>query len=306
MKNNKKEVANNKTKVIVLLVVIIIILVGLLGFLLGRDTIRRKESNYIYNVYNEEEIKNIDDITELSTEIDTLLSYNSTEYIASNEYSDYKFRYKVLNNELTKEDKQDIVLSTATWNKITGNKWEKYDKFKDIVEQYQTEGESNWFINESHQLSTTDANERSVDLFGEKINNPTEVTGTCPSFLYDSKEQIYYRPSPQCGGISPRIVKSYKSKFIQKKNEAYVYVSFAYLSPDENNEVTIYKNFETDNDLLYSSPKYKDEYKINYKIYNSSDFVINEENYKEFSEYKFTFERASNGNYYFIKTEQTK
>ena len=77
MKNSKKETTNNKTKLIVLLVIIIIILVGLLGFLLGRDTIRRKESDYIYNVYNEEEIKNIDDITELSTEIDTLLSYQT-------------------------------------------------------------------------------------------------------------------------------------------------------------------------------------------------------------------------------------
>lgn len=299
---------NNKTLKIVcsILLIIIILLVGIIGFTLGRNVPREAKSNYVNNSSSkEEEIKDIDDLTELSTEIDKLL-YNrdSTEYIASNSYGDYGFRYRVLKNELTKSQKQEIVLNVVEWDKITGDKWKSYDKMKNIVETYDTDG-SDWYIKNSHQVSASKANKLSIDLFGEKISSPVEEIGSCPLYLYDSKEEIYYRPSPQCGGISAREVHSYKSKFIQKGNEAYVYVSFAFidqgLTPED---VTIYKDFTCkDNYLSCGDLTYESEYVSEQGYYN---FSLTEDNYKSFSEYKFIFEQASNGNYYFIKTEQTK
>lgn len=299
---------NNKTlKIIcIILLIIIILLVGVIGFTLGRNVPREAKSNYVNKTSSkEEEIKDIDDLTELSTEIDQLLyNRNTTEYITSNSYGDYGFRYGVLKNELTSSHKQEIVLNVVEWDKITGDKWKSYDKMKDIVEIYDNEG-SDWYIKDSHQVSAAKANKLSIDLFGEKISKPVEEIGNCPLYLYDSKEQIYYRPSPQCGGISTREVHSYKSKFIQKGNEAYVYVSFAFidqgLTPED---ITIYKDFNyKDKSLSFGDLTYESEYTSDQGYYN---FSLTEDNYKSFSEYKFIFEQASNGNYYFIKTEQTK
>lgn len=312
MKKSPEKNSTNKTLIIVcvVLVIIIIALVGFIGYTLGRGTTKRVESNYTETTKDKEvEIKDIDALTELSTEIDQLLSDDeATEYTISNIYGAYRFRYGVLKNTLTAENKQEIVLSTATWDKITDDKWKSFDKMKDIVDAMNTE-DDDWYIKESHQLTADKVNKLSIDLFGEKISNPKEELGNCPLFLYDSVNKIYYRPSPQCGGTAGSAVYTYKSKFIQKNDEAYVYVSLAYgaFAEDEINSIAIYKDIDyPDDKLSFGTVTYKNKYTSENTIYDFNDFSLTESNYQEFSEYKFTFEQASNGNYYFTKVEQTK
>lgn len=299
---------NNKTlKIIcIILLIIIILLVGVIGFTLGRNVPREAKSNYVNKTSaKEEEIKDIDNLTELSTETDLLLAIsNSSEYVVSTIYGGYRFRYNLLKEELTAKQKQEIVLDHVEWDKITGDKWKSYDKMKNYVEQYDTDG-NDWFLKDSKQASASKVNKLSIDLFGEKISKPIEETGACPVYLYDSKEQIYYRPSPQCGGTTATQIHSYKSKFVQTGNEAHVYVSLAFQNQGLSyDDVKIYKDFSIkNNEAGYEEITYESEY---ISAQRDQNFTITEDNYKDFSEYKFIFEQASNGNYYFIKTEQTK
>ena len=72
---------NNKTLMIIciILLIIIILLVGVIGFTLGRNVPREAKSNYVNKTSSKkEEIKDIDDLTELSTEIDQLLYNRNT------------------------------------------------------------------------------------------------------------------------------------------------------------------------------------------------------------------------------------
>lgn len=312
MKKAVKEKSNDKTLTVVCIILIFIIigLVGFIGYTLGQNTTRQVNSNYVNkNNTTEEEIKDIDDLTELSTEIDAILSnQKSTEYIASNNYSNYRFRYGVLKNAMTKEYKQEIVLNNIEWDEITDDSWQKYDKMKEIVDSYtDPELEDNWYLEESKQVTADKVNKYSISLFGEKITNPKEEISSCPLYLYDKNQQLYFKPSPQCGGTYAGEVNSYKSKFTQKGTIAYIYVSIAYIIPNEDGTFTIYKDIDYPSyNLYYGQTTYIDKYETEYPIYSESQFTLNETNYKEFSEYKFTFEQATNGNYYFVKVEQTK
>ena len=308
-KENKKN--NSLATLCVILVIIIMILVGIIGYVIGRTDPRPAKSSYEVQTEEEHEIKDIDSLTELSTEIDILLSNaNSEEYNVKTIFYPYGFRYGVLKNELSNENKQEIVLYTAKWDKITGDAWKNNKPFKEMNDQLLAgQTNTNWFVEDSHQLTEEKVNEHAVDLFGEKIKNPKEQTGKCPMFIYDKEQKMYFRPAPQCGGTSAGVIHSYKSKFVQKKNEAHVYMSFAYFTPESGeygNEHKIYKDFSNlDNSLYFGNIKFKNEY--NPSNYISPDInMLTEDNYKEFSEYKFIFEQASNGNYYFVDIEQTK
>lgn len=312
MKKEVKEKSKDSSLIIVCTILIIVIagLVGLIGFTLGQNTTKQVNSNYANkNNKTEEEIKDIDNLTELSTEIDSIISNQvSTEYIISNNYSNYKFRYGVLKNTMTKEYKQEIVLNNIEWDEITDDSWQKCDKMKEIVDSYtEPEIEENWYLKESKQVTVEKVNKYSISLFGEKITNPQEKIGTCPLYLYDEEQQLYFRPSPQCGGTYAGEINSYKSKFTQKGTTAYVYVSIAYIIPNEDGTYSIYKDVDySSGDLYFGQTTYIDKYETEYPIYSENQFSLNETNYKDFSEYKFTFEQASNGNYYFVKVEQTK
>ena len=77
--------------------------------------------------------------------------------------------------------------------------------------------------------------------------------------------------------------------------------------------VTIYKiweyckgNYWKAKDNEYYNVKHKNVYKSDIKEYQVENFVLDETNYKDFSEYKFSFKKDENNNYYFVNVEQTK
>ena len=163
------------------------------------------------------------------------------------------------------------------------------------------------FLDSSYQLTEEKVNNYSLQLFGEKIENSKEQMGKCPMYIYDSNQKMYYRPNPQCGGTSgPDVIHSYKSKFIQKENEAHVYISLAHLAANQENYngemLNLYKDFDLNDNGTITLKDCPDKY----SFYNPNVNVMTITDYKLYSEYKFIFKQDKNGNYYFVKVEQTK
>ena len=278
----------------------------------------------------EEKRKYFKFLTELSSKIDAMIIntiYKEGQLIGKDLYSSvfslYLSRTGVLKNPLTAEQKQLIVLNSLDWGTVAGNDWKK----NDILQKEYGEFEQ-YYI---RQISEDTVNARSLHLFGHKVENPVEeISGWCSRYIYDANQRLYFLPDPACGGTGVGNIHTYKSKFIkdEEKKEAYVYMSFAYVLPDPNNDYTsndskylsiVYKDFDHSDDydkkkisMMDYNIKFKNEYKLTeYEQQMLSDHeknynVINENNFTEFSEYKFTFKQDNSGNYYFIKVEQTK
>jgi hypothetical protein len=79
---------------------------------------------------------------------------------------------------------------------------------------------------------------------------------------------------------------------------------------DNNNQKTV----STDNQGIVNIAMDEGSHNVSIQYEGNETFnpsettinVITEDNYQEFSEYKFIFEQATNGNYYFVRIEQTK
>ncbi len=80
------------------------------------------------------------------------------------------------------------------------------------------------------------------------------------------------------------IVYLYKNKFTTKDDNAYVYVNIGYAT------------------LADDTSTYGDITRIEENT--SENFSINESNYTKYSEYKYTFKKDSNDNYYFVSVEK--
>lgn len=260
------------------------------------------------NISTEEE-KRTNMMTELSYKIDALVSmYAQTEYQQSTSWAEYGFKYGLLRRKLTEKDIQFIALQSAEWQSITSDDWKSFTRMKTLASYFETNGDGGaLFISKSHQTSEEKVNEKSLSLFGKKIETPVEEVGGCPIYLYDVNQRKYYRPQIQCGGANGSQVKSYKSNFIEIGDEVNVYVSYAFAIPTGANRFIIYKDFEiSSEELQYANPTYTKEYKTGVTSDYVSNFKLDETNYQEFSEYKFTFKKDNNDNYYFVSVEQTK
>lgn len=310
MKNKEVEEIKTEKKTNKLLIVIIVILavcVGVLGTLVATTLLAKpttqKEDNENKEVV-EKEIKDIDVITELSTKIDTLLEFKTPEYKPSASYTETRFKPEVLKQTLTDERKQLILLDNMTLEPLAKTDYEDFKKttiYKELAKAYPEE----FLLTSTKQISLDKVSKYSEELFGEKITNPVkEFLPRCGSYFYDEASKKYYYPDPQCGGINPNHIESYKSKFEEKMDEAYVYVSFAFMNVSGESDSTgynfmfdVYKDF----DIVNNEMKYKD-------VYTDSilEYKIDSTNYKDFKEYKFIFKKDKNDNYYFVKTEPTK
>lgn len=308
-----KEPKINKTnKVLLVLVIILGIAVVALTTFICTTLLVKPESKTNEPEEKEvlaKEIKDIDTITDLAIKIDSILGYSDNEYHKSVTAGGYSYRYGVLKNTLSAEDKQWIVLNNAKWETLSGDAW-KNTSLKTMIENDLTYMPQDQVFASHKQATAESINALSKKLFGEEITNPVETMGKCPMFIYDKTSKMYFYPEPRCGGTSSSIVKSYKSKFEEKYDEAYAYVSFAFLSPaDEmvvDSEYIVYKDFDYSKDLYFGTLTHKNEYQ---RIGNSvlaGSFEVDSTNYQNFSEYKFTFKKDKNDNYYFVKVEQTK
>lgn len=137
-----------------------------------------------------------------------------------------------------------------------------------------------------------------LDVFGENLVYDKTKHGKpyCPYYRYDENSNIYYDPGGGCGGTSPYTNYYYKSSYTMTKENAYVTVSAATYD-DTETPGTIYCDI-IGRDSSAALPD------VCGTADNYDDFTIDETNYQHFTQYRFIFDKAENGTYYFEKVEK--
>lgn len=158
-----------------------------------------------------------------------------------------------------------------------------YDLGKSYVTTNYDFGSMSMYKNIFTQLDVEKVEKEYKYLFGNTTISHKKFDG-CPSFIYDSVNNKYYGSS-ECGGTSAGGIVTYVNKVTSTDDEAYVYVSLG---------SAVDGKFYTDFEMTK-------EYTANVE----NGLVINENNYKEFSEYKYTFVKEK-GNYIFNNIKKIK
>lgn len=292
MEKEIKEKNSNGSKVVI--VILSLLLLGACAYI-AYDKLMVKEDN---NQTNEKkETKKSDRETVISdnlliNDLSEKVTYLNTAGIApgyggfadalnkSIEIPSYNFR-DIYEKQLSDDDKLDITLNSLEQKYVNLSiTYENMsDEAKEVFKSYIEAGSINDVVEK--QVSAESVEERYQLLFGEKVSNHS--LKNCPMYTYDSKNNVYYY-SRQCGGTGDGTVYLYKNKFTTKDDNAYVYVNIGYATSADDTST------------------YGDITKIEENI--SEDFSINESNYTKYSEYKYTFKKDSNNNYYFVSVEK--
>ncbi len=309
MENKELQQKNNSNKLLIVIIILLSLLVLALGALVAVQYLDL--GNELKEETKEEdkqkeivEITDINTITNLSVKIDQLLSIGKSDnqYHQSNIFSEYGFRYDALENKLTDLNKLEIVLNAIEFENLQGDAW-KTSAAATTIQAYSDPQ----MINENKQLSSTKVNEFSKKLFGKELSSSQVQIGTCPIYIYDANQQMYYRPVVGCGGTSPRVIKVYKSSFKTDGEKAYAYVNAAFIEPNFNVVPETYNVYTSFGRSETNSVVYNGIYKSNLD-YNDAvnGFKLDSTNHKDFAEYVFIFKKDSTNNYYFEKVETTK
>lgn len=112
----------------------------------------------------------------------------------------------------------------------------------------------------------------------------------CPLFIYDSNNLKYYGLMNNCNYNGKLYLETFVNNITTKKDEAYVYVSLASIEYLDDGNRRIYVDYNRKN--LYEG------------ILIGTDKIINSNNYKLFSQYKYVFKKDKNNNYYFMSIEK--
>lgn len=308
----KKDKNTNKS-LMVIIIILLLCIIGLLAAMFIPSLMVKKENPKSEQEEIVKEIKNIDVLTELSVKIDTVLGLKETEYKQSIDGLGYNHGHQVLKNGLTDLVKQRVILRNVEWSPMNQEIWQSA-KNHSFIQRIIPGYTESYIYGSTKYVSLDKAHEYSKQLFGEKLKTIINEIIECPSYVYDEINKSFYFPEPQCGGISVEKAIGYKSKFEEYKDEAYVYVSYAFIMPDEsthsNNmydqKYIIYKDFNLIQNESYYTTQHKDIYQTDINQYQADVFELNKDNYKDFSEYKFIFKKDKNNNYYLTKIEQTK
>lgn len=292
MEKEIKEKKSNGSKIVI--VILVILLLGACAYI-AYDKLMVKEDNNLTNEKKETTKSDketvisdnllINDLSEKITYLNTARIYTGYEKFndalnKSIEIDAYNFR-DIYDKQLSDDDKLDITLNSLEKNYVNLSvTYENMsDEAKEIFKPYVEAGSINDIAEK--QISSDNVEERYQLLFGEKVNNHS--IKSCPYFTYDSKNNVYYY-SRQCGGTSDETVYLYKNKFTTKDDNAYVYVNIGYAA------------------LADDTSTYGDITRIEENTLEN--FSINESNYTKYSEYKYTFKKDSNNNYYFVSVEK--
>lgn len=132
-----------------------------------------------------------------------------------------------------------------------------------------------------------------LKYFGTKEVTHKNILSCTGDYRYDESNQVYYIYEPGCGGTGPANYYLYKNKMTTKGNEAYVYLN-AFLI-DGNFDGNSYNTTYT----IYKDINKTKVYKENVTEEELASFKVDSTNADSFDQYKFTFEKDTNGNYYF-------
>ncbi len=129
------------------------------------------------------------------------------------------------------------------------------------------------------------------DLYGNKQINHRDFKElwNCPMAIYDEKNQKYYLAA-SCGGTSNVSLTTYIDKYTEDDDYFHVYIRLGAIEgAEDGSSITAYTDFAR-------KKKYREL--TEEELIHGID-IITEDNYKDFSEYKYTFSKKQDGTYYF-------
>ena len=135
--------------------------------------------------------------------------------------------------------------------------------------------------------------EQYLDTFGKELTLGDEDSLYCPKYLYNAEFDIYYQdPNSGCGGTGNLKNYYYKNSYKLAGDKAYVYISVGSLEND-----TVYCDFvqKKSNSELPEVCETNPDLKT---------FTINNDNYNNYANYRFIFNKAADGTYYFERVEK--
>ena len=271
-----EEKKKNNGGLIVLIVILLIALLGAIGYICYEKGVFKTKKEESKQVVETKEVELTDETIkkDLTTKI---------EYITDGEFgsrglygvsSSYSFRYKndIFGDAFNKMN-DDLKLQIVLDYLFNNNKFE--------VIKAKNELEPN-----DYKITTEEVNKEYKNYFGKDITENKSIDVPCYGYTFDSSKNMYFTSERTCGGTTGLAYLYYINKYTEKDNQTFVYVSYGSRVIDDE----IY--YDLDATKLSD---YKDE-----------DFKINESNYKDFEEYKYTFEQDDSGNYYFVSLEKNE
>lgn len=293
---------NNNGLLIGIIVILVVALLGVCAYVAYDKGIifnSEKENNEVEN--NEVESNESENNEEqVETEItDTIIKDELEQKVAIIEYMDiesidiknsYWYPADIYYNDKTtleNLDSNETLYAVLKYHYAEKNFTQLTTDY-DFSEIY---SDKNYWSEVFTQISSESILNEHNKLFKNLSVNLMEGTiGTCPSFTYDATNKLFYGGS-QCGGISLISTLTYINKYTQLDNNVYVYVSVGTMNGETNYIYTDYKSTEPYRTLTNS---------------DNAQNIITAENYTDFSEYKYTFSKNTDGSYSFIQVERVK
>ena len=213
--------------------------------------------------------------------------HNITETGA--QFATNTYLYRHINSLYTEGTLGDIAKLSNIINSIRPDYVLSYNEQVSIANELGLANPAETYVTKGVKSETVKA--KYLDVFGgEPAKSFSADQFYCPNPHYNAEYDFYYLDE-RCGGTGPFIAHVYKNKYTADSNHAYVYVSVATLNGDGK----VYCDYITDSDNLPAACG---------EISDSDKFVINGGNYQDYAEYRFVFNRADNGTYYFTKVEK--
>lgn len=249
----------------------------------------------------EQEITDLDLKEDLDQKIKSLFCYNYCEIDSDKDY---------YNGCLYSKDiitASDLSIKYRIYSLVSANS---------LAEQIEEEKQINnqtYLVNA--KIEESKLKELYRKLYGEidsyNPNSINELKNQFPTVLYNDNN-FYLITSDQKKIISNEVI-TYNNKYTIKKDKAYVYVSTAFVKMIKNNDDEI-TNYEVYSDYNMTNLKeeglYSDYQKESKKADESylveTTFKVDKENYRNYNQYKFTFQKDANGNYFFEKLQLEK
>lgn len=275
----KKKSMNNI--LIFLIVILSICLIGGVSYIIY-DSFFEKE--IVEDVDNsEDDVENeITDVS-LNNTIKKYVGILESIRVVGNDSTNSKFNYwgiyasEFKNSDISHDNKLFVVLEQLYIDNLGKSP---------VTTNY--EFATDYLKTSSTQIDVSDVEDLYKNLYGSNDYQHKSL-GKCPGFTYDSVNGKYYGASG-CGGISPYSVETYIYSITTKGDELYAYVSLATCDR------------EGDTPVIYTDFAMTKVYNGNVK--DTSD-IVNESNYKDFSQYKFVFTKKGSS-YSFEKIEILK
>lgn len=258
------------------------------------DTNNSKEevnSNVDSNITNNDSENKETKITD-KVKIDYLKKYiNILEYLSldtsSVKVSDSAGIYYFMNHQiyaLDKLEKKDITMDNATTAIVGASETKRSYGANELLESSTLKhlGED---ADTFEHVSVNDFIEDYKTLFGFENISTKNINVDCETYVYDKKANAFVMVANGCGTAAPvAIQKTYVYDVTEDNNNVYVYLAYGVTGQTEKGQYVAYTDYAMNN-------KYTGDV--------TKDFTINESNYKDFSKYKYTFTKNSNGTYTF-------